>query len=219
MNKQQIEDLAERINAEPAKCYRVKLIEQALEQIPPVVVGLSDKQVKDLAGNFFDDEYTSKQIKRWLKTQTFSHYNNEGKVYELDGSVTDYRELYEKAADSFVSLEEEYSKLKAQQWQPNWDDAPKSATFCQVKRVWLDALGIPVAFKVLIDEQRPTPPAPIVEVGQVWEYIGKEVYITPTRFTVVDVSEDGVICEQNTSFMIWKGPLSDFLAKFESVQP
>jgi hypothetical protein len=28
--------------------------------------------------------------------------------------VTDYKELYEKAADSFVALEEEYSKLKAQ---------------------------------------------------------------------------------------------------------
>jgi hypothetical protein len=56
-----------------------------------------------------------------------------------------------------------------------------------------------------------------VKVGQTWEYIGNAIYITPTRFTVVDISEDGIVCQQTPRFMMWKSPLSDFLANFEKV--
>jgi hypothetical protein len=117
-------------------------------------------------------------------------------------------------------------------FSPDWDDAPKSATSCQVKRVWLDALGIPVEFKVLIDEQRPTPPAPKVEVGQVWKYKNSTYVVTgierikgKTKIGTEWVDDlELVHYHRGTNlvsieFQAYTRTMEDFLTKFEQVQP
>src|SRR5574343_174040 len=115
VDKEKVRELASRLDFSYGK-LREEIITEWLEQNQhkPVVVGLSDEQVDNLVAYMRKEGFLSflvphnLYIKDWLKTQTFSHYNNEGKVYELDSSVTDYREAYDSVAGSFVSLEEEY---------------------------------------------------------------------------------------------------------------
>ncbi len=191
--------------------------------IEPVFVGLSDSQFKKvarhLANEWDSDDYIGYEasLRRALDEQTFLYtakpafYNNEGKVYELDGSVTDYKADYESVAGSFVSLEEEYSKLKAQEFQPNWDDAPEWATKCRVRVHWADDDNHSATGALLREEQRPKP-SPKVDVGQVWDFHGSSVEIVMvTKFQIVMKSIE-------TGYLSIDDGIDDFLAKFEQVQ-
>jgi hypothetical protein len=82
-----------------------------------ITVGLTDEQVRSLSFHilsFNKEKSIENSIHEYLKTQTSIHYNNEGKVYELDGTVTDYKAGYERVLEDFFALETEYSKLREQ---------------------------------------------------------------------------------------------------------
>jgi hypothetical protein len=199
------------------------LINEFFERNPqePTVVGLTPEQADSFMTFWHDNESCNyiKVYKEWAKTQTFSNYNNEGKVYELDGSVTDYKGLYERAADSFVELEEEYSKLKAQLFEPNWDDAPEEAVIARIWVEYVNKHNVSLVYReILAQYERPTPPAPKVEVGQVWEDKKES-----DEIIIVALGKNrtyDTICYQFTeSKVIEIRCFEDFLAKFEQVQP
>jgi hypothetical protein len=183
-------------------------------EVKEVPVGLSDEQVILLGEVIRSKPHKSSTftIREWLKTQTFSHYNNEGKVYELDGSVSDYKADYESVAAGFGSLEDEYSHLK------------KEHNLLEDTHAHLKA-----AYDVLKLQQRPKPTHQ-VEVGQVWKCfknglhyeissVGKLKSETSGDWddsvNYICVAMDGTVMNENP----YTRTLSDFLAKFKQVQP
>jgi arsenate reductase-like glutaredoxin family protein len=229
MNKDQIEKLIDDANLSSTASFRIR--EWFVQNpIAPTVVGLSDEQMTDISNylwknmSIFTPQHCNNLLIHWAKTQTFS----KSEVKEVQVGLSDEQIV------SFISFQQSNKGLHYQeaykewaktqtfaqppQFTPNWDDAPKSATSCQVTRVWLDALGIPVEFKVLIDEQRPNPPAPspVVEVWQVWKE-KKE----PHEITIVAIGKNKIydtICYQYTESRVIEIRCNDdFLAKFERV--
>jgi hypothetical protein len=207
----------------------------AQPEVKEVPVGLSDEQARELL-RFYDNSQNESSTRietyhEWAKTKNFAHYNNEGKVYGLDGSVTDYKADYESVAGSFVSLKEECLKLKAQQWQPNWDDAP-DAVSATVFIDYRNEKNVSVRCKdVLAVNFKPTPPEPRVEVGQVWlcaknknHYIIKriktlegEVKVNSGEWVKNLVLVTYWLQEKEQEPKEYTRTLEDFLAKFELI--
>jgi hypothetical protein len=203
----------------------------AVKEVP---VWLGDSQFKKVArhlANAFDsDDYIGyeAELRRALDEYTAkpSFYNNAGKVYNPDGSVTDYKADYESVAGNFVSLKEEYSKLKLRlesvttlneinhqavvnSFSLNWEDAPATASYLSQILYWFDDNHMRVGDVDKLVFYRPKPPAPKVEVGQVWknQYGECKVFGVNDKQVVRQYKDDG--------FMITS--LEDFLAKFERV--
>jgi hypothetical protein len=121
----------------------------------------------------------------------------------------------------------------SQQFEPNWDDAPVGAIRCVNSTRWWNEKGEYIETTNSVSFERPKPPTPKVEVGQVWtfktkgsEYIVEEVIILEGKtkigewqdnFTLVVYSPANVkgYCKSKD---IYRRPLEDFLAKFEQVQ-
>jgi hypothetical protein len=215
-------------------------------EVKEVAVGLSDDLLWELVKHF-DIEHLGDSISNWLKTKTFTPPNNEGNVYTADGSVLDYKKDYFAVADKFLFLEEEYSKLKAQrsedydellkscsayrdelielksqQFEPNWDDAPENAVFCDVVFRFFDDYAKPVHDEpLLITSTRPTPPEPVVEVGMYWKLKNQQ---SSSVFKVISIGSFNVGNEECNGVSVFGDgttyfySINDFIAKFEQVK-
>jgi hypothetical protein len=160
------------------------------------------------------DEWISQTpMFNYLKTQTcVAHPNNSGKV-------TNYKELYEKAVDSFVTLEEEYSKLKAQFLnRPNWDDVPVGTTIFRVFSEYVNENKSTIHNRVtLYEEQRP---APAVDVGQVWKLKNAQ---SSSIFKVMSIGSFNVANDECNGISIFGDgttyfySIEDFLNRFHRI--
>lgn len=215
--------------------------------IEPVVVGLSDEQVKFLADHLKNDCTRGEKmdmprlISRWLKTQTFAlpvEFSNE----EL---VDSYQSLYE----DFRKVSKELEQLKRHQFEPNWDDAPEWANWlaqnsngqwkwfrCNPYKNndnWYSTHNSANASESTNWQQtlqeRPKP-TPQVEAGQIWRCISNQQDYIVGEITTLEgetkVNNDK--WEKDVSLIsyrpvvacelkIYHRALSDFLAKFERV--
>lgn len=230
MNKEKIDDLANYIWEGGLHLADIKgSIEEWFEQNPQEpVVGLTDEQC-DIFGGIIDDEegtnYVGKYLKEWLKTQDFAEPCtcgiNLGEV--RDNLHKDFLSVCRERNN----LQDELEQLKAQQFQPNWDDAPDRAVNRQITHCWYDALGIPLEYKILLDEQRPKPPAPKVEVGQTWKYTKSGKLYIILALGDMKSEDDEAVCfpdwvdsvtyRCNESNRVFTRTLDDFLDKFEQV--
>ena len=207
--------------AEDAICSTIVPIQKWLEQNQPepVVVGLSDEQMEDLCfqvANVTKNTHWNIEgfIKKWFEKQTFT---------------------------------------QPQQLKPSWDDAPDWANWLAQdfngSWNWFEekpeiVSSISTKFKTTkltvacFDntnwqqtlEQRPTPPAPKVEVGQVWRCLSNN---QDYRIHEIDVLEgetkiNGGEWQKDMQLVayrpvkacevkIYHRTLEDFLAKFELV--
>jgi hypothetical protein len=192
------------------------LVENWFEQNPtiePVVVGLSDEQVEGFM-IFWADSPSSDYIglyKEWAKTQTFT----QSRVFTDSEIQQKYQELY----DDYQSL-----LVDNQQFQPNWDnDAPQEAEVLVLTSTWLNKSRQRVGEITSQKFDRPKPPAPTVEVGQVWMHNTKTGcdYIVTTIGNFKDSHDecvDSVTYHSKVSDRYYTRTRDDFLAKFERVQ-
>jgi hypothetical protein len=106
-----------------------------------------------------------------------------------------------------------------QQFGPSWDDAPKDAVKASVFVQFYDKDNVSLQFRRdLSNFERPKPPVPVVEVGQVWRYKDYNYTISSVgRLKITDAWLDSV-CYKTDSGIFYTRTLSDFLAKFEQVQ-
>ena len=254
--KEKVRELAMELREKTIPSGYEVVITEWLEQNPiePQVVGLSDEQVRDVAQyqwdkmSIFSVEMCEELISKWQKTQTFKEpcecglnvsqiHKDQFKDLQVAYKVLAEREKeLEQWREDFVEMESEYSKvkkeleqLKSQQFTPNWDNAPVSATSCHLKRVWVNENGIGIDYAVLLDIQRPKPTP---QVGQVWKCSKNQQDYTVTEITTLECEtkmNDGD-WESNMQLIAYRHvkacelktyhrKLSDFLAKFEMVQP
>jgi hypothetical protein len=217
MKKEQIKDLARFMRARSGTFET--LISEWFEQNPQqqAFVGLSDEQVDSLRvfWNNCEGLRAVEAYKEWAKTQTFAQ----------PVEITNV-----ELGDAYQALMEEYSKLKAQVFQPDWSDAPSWANWLSQGKSggwsWYE-------FKPTLEggwwsyhqrrydayvksenwqgslQQRP--PAPKVEVGQVWGFHGSSVEIVMvTEFQIVMKSIE-------TGNLSIDDDIEDFLANFERI--
>ena len=177
------------------------MIIEWLEQNPikPTVVGLSDDQILGLEKylNSEREQNTFRDaIRDWLKTQTFT----QSRVFTDSEIQQKYIELY----DDYQSL-----LIDKQQFQPNWDDAPDNAVFCDVIFRFFDDYAKPVHEEpLLMTVARPKPPAPVIEAGQVWK----------SNYSVEILGVDTVIRYRHENDVCCTAEgIEDFLARFERV--
>ena len=213
-----------------------RIITEWLEQNQPepIVVGLSDEQVESLTTHldcFLEGILTKKDdikftIKDWLKTQTFvqpaSLSEDVAEIYALESEVKS-KELYINA------LEKELEQLKSQQLKPNWDDAPKESKYCRIYMEFQDKNYHTLKSNVEpLEFERPTPPAPKVEVGQVWEYKSISYVVISTgkvKRSTVEFGDEWLDCityanetvNSDKPITYYTRTLDDFLAKFARV--
>jgi hypothetical protein len=210
MNKEQIESFVEFLLDKPKWSTLHEKITAWFEQNPLVstetkVVGLTDKQIEEIStivAPYDDSNRIRNIITGYLMGQKFAQPAEYAK-HTIDNLAAELRKCHKI--------------IKAQQFQPNWDDAPADAEIYQISYVWLDEGGTFVDGNVLNEFKRPTPPAPKVEVGQVWKSSdGIRVEILGLGFAN---NEETVCIKFFSSQILIIRTLSDFLAKFEQVQP
>jgi hypothetical protein len=104
-----------------------------------------------------------------------------------------------------------------QPFTPDWNDAPLKATSCQIKLVWIDKHGSALDYKLLLDQQRPTP---LVEVGQIWKLNPR---LSESEFEVKTVGSFNVDSEECKGVHVFGDgtnyffSLNEFLTKFKRV--
>ena len=218
-----------------------RLITEWLEQNQPepIVVGLSDEQVEMLSRYVMKRSVTKsvkEVITEYLKTQTFAQPSEAFTAAMEEVSIRD---------EEIERLKTELEQLKSSQLKPNWDDAPDWANWLAQDKngvwTWFEnkplvelvhgkfVSNYPVArFGKASDvkswqqtlEQRPTPPAPQVEVGQVWSYDNKKYYVDSVG-KLKSNDELWIDCVTYRSLIdghFYTRTLEDFLAKFERVE-
>ena len=212
-------------------------------EVKEALVGLSDELVERLNNialtyfdnlgvtNVFDADTGDSELsivpdfKAYLETQTFAQ--------PVEFSNVELADAYQSLCEDMNNLSNELEQLKSQQFQPDWDNAPSWANWLaqdenyepfyyenepfKVKKMWT-ALGnkercFNKAWQQTL-QQRPKP-TPQVEVGQVWEALNMKFTVNQYVLSGRDYE---VICVSDSGFE-YKGTLSDFLAKFERVQP
>lgn len=209
VNKEKVRELEERVRAEPAQKYRVEMIERWLEQNQPqpVVVGLTDEQVDKFA-TWYGLSTTEQRrlycdLKKFLLTQTFALPQQLKPSWE---SAPDWANWLAQDKDNQWLWYEDKPYPKAGNWYQD-----RRSTLVKFKN-WTQTL-----------EQRPKPPEPQIEVGQVWRNLKNKENYTVKSLGLVKIGEEwqeSVIywltaCEINpTEFT---RTLEDFLAKFERV--
>jgi hypothetical protein len=247
VNTEQIKSLANRLwrdNILSEFGYE-RAIRDWLECNPdgPTVVGLTDAQVERLAFKLHGDGQSMDArleiISGYLSTQTFSNYNNEGLVHNLDGSVTDYKGNYERLTEDFNALEEEYSKLKALQsktytdseaqdmhiclyedhqphlkdqlYQPNWDEVAEMWTELDIDVHWRGPNWTGDEGKYQhYHYSRPKSQEPAIGAGQFW--VG--TYIGKVKIELVGtVITNDMECDSVTYSVIGDDITSKYLTR------
>ncbi len=225
MTKDQIEKLIDDANLSSTASFRIR---EWFEKNPqePVAVGLSDEQVDGLIQHFKDEGILQNKlnhawiIKDYLKTQTFA-------IPEVQ-PVSALSSAYQCLLEDNLALAKELEQLKAQQFTPDWNIIPSYVDEVEIVMNYCQGGMIDDDSNFLISYKRPTPPAPKVDVGQVWRYTGDggDDY-TVTNIQVLEgKSKLSDKWTENLTLVTYESggdkytrPLSDFLAKFDRVQP
>lgn len=185
----------------------------AQPEVKEVVIGLTDEQIDNLVVwlgvGFVTATKVATRVKEWLKTQTFEQQ------YKTDG----FAEMQlDEAGIEYRALKAELEQLKSHKFTPNWDDAPKKASYARLSVEWLNNGYQQIAFNVLSQHERPKPTLPTIEVGQVWRSNDSHE-IAYERAKIIGVDDEAVAYRFNEIGKIGVFDIEDFLAKFEQVQP
>jgi hypothetical protein len=178
-------------------------------EVKEVPVGLSDEQIDGLIQHFKDEGILQNKlnhawvIKDYLKTQAFA-------IPEVQ-PVSALSSAYQCLLADNLALAKELKQLKAQQFTPDWSKIDDDSTIdgCKIDLVWTCCGGL-IERETLTTFERPTPPAPRVEVGQVWGFHGSSVEI-------VMVTEFQIVMKSIETGNLSIDDIEDFLAKFERV--
>lgn len=213
------------------------LATKTFAQVKEVPVGLSDAQLESLHTARYKD-YLSladfvNNYQQWAKNQTFER----SEVTKLEKEIAEMQIAYIDLQRYCSEIKKELEQLKSQQLKPNWDDAPEFANWLAQDKDgmwnwyesepklggenWYTKTGV-LSESALIDfddwqqtlEQRPQPPAPTVDVGQVWKSDVEEVRVI--EFGRRDNKQTVCFKDVNTD-CIKQLTTSYFLEKFEMV--
>lgn len=104
-----------------------------------------------------------------------------------------------------------FAQPQQQQLEPNWGDAPKSATEFTLTGNWYNENGMRLSGYHITKEQRPKPPEPTVEVGQVWKMRNSFF-----ELKIINVNDDAITgkCFEDSAF---ECSASDFMVNFERI--
>lgn len=123
--------------------------------------------------------------------------------------------FYEQEVKGWLS-KQTFEASKSQPFEPSWDDAPAGTDYYELNYSWFNKFGNLTGCGVLEHIERPNPPTPSVEVGQVWKD-RKEI----DGITVIGLGKNKVydtIAYQYTESKVIEIRCSDdFLSKFEKV--
>lgn len=215
MNKENVRELA----CEVVHCNSYSAVERITKwleqnQPEPVVVGLSDGQLYDIAQLLASspDEFNGniQVIKNYLAAQTFTQPN-------------------ESLIADNLKLSKELEQLKSQQFQPNWDDAPKNTYYARLQIEWLNKMYQQIGINVLAQQERPKSDT-LVEPKQRWMYKQNGDYYVVTdvqtikglsKFDDIWIEDQMIISyvsENDTPIsnaQIYTRPFTQFISKFE----
>lgn len=193
-----------------------ELITQLLEQNQPspVVVGLSDEQLRSLHKARYRD-YLSltdfvNNYDQWAKTQTFT----QPEVTKLEKELADVQIAYIDLQRYSSEIKKELEQLKSQQFKPDWKNVPKQAVEALMMVRFFDSAGMCCLNEDII-LNRAERPKPTVEVGQVWRSDMEEVRVI--EFGRRDNKQTVCFKDVNTD-CIKQLTTSYFLEKFEMVR-
>lgn len=176
---------------------------QTFTQPETTVVGLSDEQVNAFACYYgLSTTEQSKlrcELKKWLNTQIFVHSEPPLSNEQV------YGELYQEYQD----VKKEIEQLKSQQFQPNWDESPTSATEFTVTGNWYNKNGTRLSGFHVSRIARPVV-KPTLAVGQTWKNQHGE-------YEILGVNDKQVVrVDSAGGFMITS--VETFLDNFERVK-
>ena len=205
VEKEKIESLVDYLLQNSKLSTLNEKITQWFEQNPqePIVVGLSDEHVKSLAEYIYGKSIGQQHCKglydmvigTWIKTQAF----------------VQHRKFQPNWKDA-----PEWANWLAMGWRGNWtwfEDKP----LLMDSGFWSGDVSTDANFKyeflATTLQQRPTPPAPKVEVGQVWRTNDE----FKNKFEIIAVGQIEVVIQSKFNLLFEVKELKDFLAKFERV--
>lgn len=232
IDKEKVRELLSQIECCEYVSEQNQVIQEWLEKNKPepVVVGLSDFQIKQLTTWFVCEKPKVNSpaechavITKYLATQTFAQ--------PVHFSSIELSEMYQGIYEDFEQVKKEYDELKSQQIKPSWNDAPEWANWlahdkdggwnwfdekprCQLGASWVcNNYGRFMAAEINPDwqqtlEQRP---APKVEVGQVWK-------LNKTEVEVIALNDDDVVFQKKATKGFDVYSIIDFITKFERVK-
>lgn len=189
MNKEKVRELATELATVLKKAHHLNYYEHIkiwLEQNQPepVIVGLSDEQVKELVEVLYNKTDVSNphepefHIKKWLKKQTFAQPE----------SILSNNQVYSELYQEYMVVKSELEQLKSQQFTPDWNTSPDWANWLAQDSdgQWQWYEDKPVTYEINWSskkdndsahgavkswkeslQERPKP-TPQVEVGQIW---------------------------------------------------
>jgi len=188
----------------------------------PVVVGLSDNQVSLLAEELYKETSgvvifeLEKHIASFIKTQTFTQPSEAFKAAMVEVDIRNQE--IEKLKAEIVALEEENTKLKAQQFEVDWSDAPDDCREAwQLNRFFYGDDNRYI--DVLAGKQKSQkPPAPKIEFDVPYIYKNAKYRVQSVgKMRVGDDWIDSVMHVNDDHSASYTREISDFLAKFERV--
>ncbi len=202
-------------------------------EVKEITVGLSDEQINDLAVCMRWEVGCREGIAflSWLKTQTFA----QSQLFEpvvlglSDEQVDDILNLFSYDSDEYLEYAKklgDYLKTQTftrpQYFYPSWDIIPSHVDEVEIVMNYCqDGMILDDESNFLISYKRPKPPAPKVEVGQVWKYKGNHYTVGLLSTLKVINTTEWVSCVNyisDNSGNCYTRTLEDFLAKFEQVQ-
>jgi len=212
---------------------RVEITMEWLEQNQPapIVVGLSDEQLRDFfvsSRTFANTNHFVYSYNEWAETQNFTQPEVKETVVGLsDEQVDEILIVFNKPLNGhYARYFKNYLETKTfpqpNQFEPNWDDAPPNTTCATVKVHYFDLEDTNIGWKTLSQVKRPQP-TPKVEVGQVWKYANDREYVIETVGRLKNYENGGdawfscVTYRSLDDDEIYTRILFDFLAKFERV--
>jgi hypothetical protein len=179
-------------------------------EVKEVPVGLSDEQVNGLIQHFKDEGILQNKlnhawvIKGYLKTQAFA-------IPEVQ-PVSALSSAYQCLLEDNLALAKELEQLKAQQFTPDWNIIPIYVDEVEIVMNYCQGGMIDDDSNFLISYKRPTPPAPKVEIGQVWRLNNSE-----SRVEVLLIRGDNVAVDGLDVGGLAVYEIADFVAMFERV--
>ena len=133
------------------------------------------KVIKDLPT--FEYSETYRRTSEWLEQnqqEPSVRVLSDEQVYQVARHTCELGfDVGKTSINEIALIISEYLKDQAftqpQQFKPNWEDAPEWATKCRIRVHWADDDKHSTTGALVHEEQRPTPPAPKVEVGR-WKH-------------------------------------------------
>jgi len=229
MNKKKIESLSEFLLQNSRWSNMTHKITEWFEKNPvePVVVGLSDEQVKSFITHWMSGGNNEvMEYHEWARTQTFAQLDAKEVVVGLsDEQIKDFSKNCYVLESRIKEWLKTQTFAQSQLFEPRWDIIPSHVDEVEIVMNYCqDGMILDDESNFLIGYKRPKLPAPKVEVGQTWSKEGLKYRIYELdKMKTLGEKVDSVVFhhydvdENSDDFELFERTLSSFLAKFERV--